>query len=140
MAFSGRAERSPPIINLLCVPVMPNVRAMGQDASKIAKAYDNVAKVYAEKFCGEHEKKPQDREILRRFSREVGGKKPIWDFGCGPGQTTQYLKNLGIEISALDLSRKLVEHARTIHPGIPFRKGDLLDLEFEDESIGGVVA
>jgi SAM-dependent methyltransferase len=117
-----------------------SVSAMGHDASKIAKVYDDVAKAYAEKFCGEHEKKPQDREILRRFSREVEGKKPVWDFGCGPGQTTRYLKNLGVDISGLDLSRKLIDHATTIHPGIPFRTGDLLDLEFEDESIGGVVA
>jgi ubiquinone/menaquinone biosynthesis C-methylase UbiE len=113
---------------------------MAQDTSKVAKVYDTVAKEYAEKFCGEHEKKPQDREILYRFSQEVAGRKPVWDFGCGPGQTTQYLTNLGVEISGLDLSEKLIERASTIYPDIPFRKGNLLDLQFEDKSIGGVVA
>jgi len=107
---------------------------------RIAKVYDAVATEYAEKFCGEHEKKPQDQEILCRFSKEVGGKQPIWDLGCGPGQTTRYLKDLGIEISGLDLSEKLIEQASIIHPGIPFVKGNLLDLDFEDESIAGVVA
>jgi SAM-dependent methyltransferase len=102
--------------------------------------YDTVAKEYAEKFCREHEKKPQDREILYRFSREVAGRKPVWDFGCGPGQTTQYLVDLGIEISGLDLSPELLEQARILHPGIPFRTGDLLDLDFGDQSIGGVIA
>ena len=119
---------------------MPGVRAMGQDTSKIARVYDTVAREYAVKFYGEHEKKPQDREILYRFSQEVAGRKPVWDLGCGPGQTTQYLRNLGIEISGLDLSGKLIEQARLIHPGIPFRKGNLLDLEFEDKSVAGVVA
>jgi SAM-dependent methyltransferase len=113
---------------------------MGQNSNKVAEVYDVVAKEYAEKFCGEHEKKPQDREILHRFSQEVVGKKPIWDFGCGPGQTAQYLRNLGIEISGLDVSKKLIEQAKVIHPGITFREGDILDLEFENESIAGIVA
>ena len=116
------------------------VKAMGQNPEKVAKVYDAVAMEYADKFCGEHEKKPQDREILSRFSQAVAGKKPIWDFGCGPGQTTQYLKDLGIEISGLDLSEKLVEQAIMAHPGINFRKGNILDLEFENESIAGIVA
>jgi ubiquinone/menaquinone biosynthesis C-methylase UbiE len=113
---------------------------MGQIPNKVAEVYDTVAVEYAEKFRGEHENKPQDREILYRFSQEVAGKKPIWDFGCGPGQTTQYLRNLGIEISGLDLSEKLIEQANMIHPGIAFRKGNILDLEFEKESIAGIVA
>jgi ubiquinone/menaquinone biosynthesis C-methylase UbiE len=113
---------------------------MGQDLNKVESLYDTVAKEYAEAFSGEHEKKPKDQEILHRFSREIGGRRPVWDFGCGPGQTTKYLKDLGIEISWLDLSEKILERARTIHPGIDFRKGNILELEFENNSIAGVVA
>lgn len=102
--------------------------------------YDAVAKEYSEKFCGEHEKKPQDREILYRFSQEIAGQKPIWDFGCGPGQTTQYLRNLGVDIFGLDASEKLIKEANKIHPNITFRKGDILNLEFENESIAGIVS
>jgi ubiquinone/menaquinone biosynthesis C-methylase UbiE len=118
------------------------VRAMimGQDLNKIEDQYDSIAKEYAETFSGEHEKKPKDQEILRRFSQEIGGRRPVWDFGCGPGQTTKYLKDLGIEISGLDLSEKLLEQARTLHPEIHFRKGNILELEFDDDSIAGVVA
>jgi ubiquinone/menaquinone biosynthesis C-methylase UbiE len=113
---------------------------MEQDLNKTEKLYDTVAKEYAERFSGEHEKKPKDREILHRFSQEIGDRRPVWDFGCGPGQTANYLKNLGIEISGLDLSEKLLEQARTNHPEIPFRKGNILELEFENDSIAGVVA
>ncbi len=113
---------------------------MRQNPSKVAEVYDLVAKEYAEKFYGEHEKKPQDQEILYRFSQEVAGKKPLWDIGCGPGQTTQYLRNLGIEISGLDASEKMIEQAKRIYPGITFRKGNILALEFEDKSIAGIVA
>lgn len=113
---------------------------MEQDQHRTANVYDTVAKEYAEKFYDEHKKKPRDQEILYRFSQEVADRQPIWDFGCGPGQTAQYLKGLGIEISGLDLSEKLIAQARMLHPGIPFRRGNILDLEFEDESIAGIVA
>ena len=113
---------------------------MGQELNKIERMYDIVAKEYSETFSGEHEKKPKDQEILRRFSREIGDKKPVWDFGCGPGQTIKYLKGLGIEISGLDLSEEILEQARTINPEIHFRKGNILELEFENVSIAGIVA
>ena len=113
---------------------------MSQTPSKVANQYDAVAKEYAEIFTGEHAKKPMDQEILYRFSKEIGNRRPVWDFGCGPGQTTRYLKDLGIEISGLDVSGRLLKEARTINPGICFRKGDILGLEFEDNSIGAVVA
>lgn len=121
---------------------MPHVKAMimGQELNNIERMYDTVAEEYAETFSGEHEKKPKDQEILHRFSQEIGDRRPVWDFGCGPGQTAQYLKNLGIEIAGLDLSEKILEQARTIHPEIYFRKGNILKLEFENDSIAGVVA
>jgi ubiquinone/menaquinone biosynthesis C-methylase UbiE len=118
---------------------MPAVQ-MGQDLDKIENLYDTVAKEYAEAFSGEHEKKPKDQEILHRFSQEIGDGRPVWDFGCGPGQTTKYLNDLGIEISGLDLSEKILEQSRTLHPDLNFRKGNILDLEFADDSIAGVVA
>jgi len=113
---------------------------MGEDVNKVENLYDTVAIEYAETFSGEHEKKPKDQEILHRFSQEIGDRQPVWDFGCGPGQTTKYLKSLGIEISGLDLSEKILEQARTIHPEIHFRKGNILDLEFDNDSIAGIVA
>ena len=107
---------------------------------KVEDLYDSIAKEYTETFSGEHEKKPADQKILHRFSQDIGNKRPVWDFGCGPGQTTKYLKNLGIEISGLDLSEKILEQARKNHPDIYFQKGNILDLEFKDNSIAGIVA
>jgi len=113
---------------------------MGQELDKIEELYNSVAKEYAESFTGEHEKKPKDQEILKRFSALIGNRKPVWDLGCGPGQTTKYLTGLGVEISGLDLSEKTLEQARALHPGIHFQKGNILDLEFENDSIAGVVS
>lgn len=113
---------------------------MEQSLSRIEGVYDTVAEEYAEAFSGEHENKPKDQEILQRFAQEIADGRPVWDLGCGPGQTAIYLKNLGVEISGLDLSERILEEARALHPEIHFRKGDLLDLEFEDDSVAAVVA
>ena len=113
---------------------------MRRNIDKIESFYNAVAREYAETFAAEHEKKPKDQEILRRFSKELGNRRPVWDFGCGPGQTAKYLKNLGVEISGLDLSEKILEQARILHPGIHFRRGNILSLKFENNSIAGIVA
>jgi len=113
---------------------------MAQDPGRTAKAYDAIAEQYAEHFRGEHEKKPLDREVLARFAREAAGKGPVWDLGCGPGHTAGYLKSLGAQVCGLDLSEKMLERARRTHPDIVFKRGDLLDLPFADESLSAVIA
>jgi ubiquinone/menaquinone biosynthesis C-methylase UbiE len=113
---------------------------MGKDLSRIESTYDAIAEEWAKEFAGEHEKKPMDQEILRRFAQKIGSKQPVWDFGCGPGNTTGYLKDLGIDISGLDISEEMLVQAKQNHPDIHFRKGDLLQLDFKDNSIYGVVA
>ena len=113
---------------------------MGQDIKIIEETYDIVAEEYAEEFVGEHAKKPMDRTMLRRFARELGNRKPVWDFGCGPGQTSAFLKGLGVEISGMDLSQKILEHAARRHPGISFRQGNILATGFQKNSIAGIVA
>ena len=114
--------------------------AMRHELDKVEIVYDTVAKEYAEAFSDEHEKKPKDQEVLRRFATEIGDREPVWDLGCGPGHTATYLKNLGVEISGLDLSEKSLEQARALHPEIHFQKGNLLDLQLDDNSIAGAVA
>jgi len=114
--------------------------SVGQDLNKVERLYDTVARGYAETFSADHEKKPEDQEVLHRFEQEIGDRRPVWDFGCGPGQTTKYLKNLGIEVSGLDLSEGILEQARIMHPEIHFRKGNILELEFKNDSIAGVAA
>ncbi len=113
---------------------------MGQDIKKIETTYNFVSKEYAVAFSNEHEKKPEDQKILRRFSDKLKGQSPVWDFGCGPGQTTKFLKDLGVDISGMDLSEKILELARKKYPDIHFQRGNFLNLEFKDDSLAGVVA
>lgn len=113
---------------------------MGQDLEIIEKMYDSVASAYAELFAADHEHKPKDREILQRFAREIGSRRPVWDLGCGPGQTARYVKDLGVDISGLDLSEEMLAQARALHLDIPFRKGNMLGLDFADNTVAGIVA
>jgi hypothetical protein len=50
---------------------MLGVATLGQDPRKIAEAYDAVAEEYAAAFAGEHERKPQDKEVLDRKSTRL---------------------------------------------------------------------
>ncbi|HDP79903.1 MAG TPA: class I SAM-dependent methyltransferase [Spirochaetes bacterium] len=112
----------------------------GQDLKNVKLAYDTVAKEYAAAYGDEHSRKPMDREMLERFAREIGGRGPVWDLGCGPGQTARYLKDRGVDIAGLDLSGKLLAEARKLSPDISFRQGDMLALDFDDGTVAGIVA
>ena len=137
-----RGRQHPLLLDLLTPDfnAMDTIGTMGQDIKQIERLYDTVAREYAEAFSGEHEKKPQDQVILKRFARLIGDRRPVWDLGCGPGQTTRYLHDLGIDIFGLDLSTRLLEEARRLHPGVHFRQGDMLALDFKDHTIAGAVA
>ena len=76
---------------------------MGQNIRKIEATYDSIAAEYTATFLGEHEKKPMDQEMLQRFARKVGPDVEIWDLGCGPGQTSRYLHELGVKAAGLDI-------------------------------------
>ena len=113
---------------------------MGQDLNKIKIAYDIVAREYSEEFFGEHEKKPCDQEILGKFVKQLKDRHPVWDIGCGPGQTVRYLNGLGLQASGLDLSPRVIRQARLNCPGLEFRTGNMLDLDFSSNSVAGIIS
>lgn len=108
--------------------------------SEVQTSYDLVADLYAQRIHGELEHKPFDRQLLNRFAERVKAIGPAYDIGCGPGQVARYLDEQGVQTIGIDLSPAMVEHARSLNPGIEFRQGDMRALEIEDESTGGIVA
>ncbi len=113
---------------------------MEQTSDHIRACYDAVAREYAERFTDELAQKPLDRELLARFAAEVRGRGPVYDLGCGPGQTTAFLHACGVEVCGLDLSSKALDEARRRHPGVKFESGDMLALPCPDAALAGVVA
>lgn len=64
---------------------------------------------------------------------------PVLDVGCGPGTITAYLRERGVDASGVDLSPRMIEHARRLHPECDFSVGSATELSLESESLGGVL-
>ncbi|WP_258175178.1 class I SAM-dependent DNA methyltransferase [Actinopolyspora mortivallis] len=65
---------------------------------------------------------------------------PVVDVGCGPGRVTAHLDTLGLPVFGMDLSPEMVAEARRRHPTLRFDEGSMLALEYEDGSLGEIVA
>lgn len=108
---------------------------------KISICYDSVSEQYARNLADELSKKPFDRMILKNFAHENRRKGPVLDLGCGPGQTTRFLKDHGLKnISGIDISQNMINKARYLNKDIRFETGDMLDLKYKRRSVNSVVA
>jgi SAM-dependent methyltransferase len=103
-------------------------------------SYDRVADSYAEQFFHELDHKPLDRELLAMFAEQVRDLGPVCDLGCGPGHVARFLKALDVDAFGIDLSPGMIEQARRLNPDIEYRQGDLMALDAEDGSWGGIVS
>ncbi len=108
--------------------------------SELESSYDRVARHYLAEYFDELSCKPFDRELLDRFAEGVSGAGEVCEIGCGPGQVARYLKDCGVRISGIDLSEKMVGAARSLNADISFARGDMLALDFPDNSLSGIVS
>jgi SAM-dependent methyltransferase len=108
--------------------------------SPLQRSYDAVAGQYAQQIYGELEHKPEDRKLLATFADALQGSGPCVDLGCGPGHVTRYLSEQGLDISGIDISSKMVRHARKLNPGLKFRTGDMTELDVEDNHWAAIVS
>jgi SAM-dependent methyltransferase len=107
--------------------------------SELEASYDRVAEDYAEDFRGELERKPFDRGLLDGFAESLRGAGRVCEIGCGPGQIARYLRDRGVEMCGVDLSREMVKVARRLSPDITFERGDMLKLDLPEASLAGIV-
>ncbi|MEQ9232396.1 MAG: class I SAM-dependent methyltransferase [Cyclobacteriaceae bacterium] len=98
----------------------------------VQKFYDQIAEAYARELFHELEGKPFDQIILRAFASRSEGS--FVDFSCGPGQTTRFLKDCGVnDIVGVDISAGMIFNARKLNPDIRFEHGNLLALSYPSE-------
>jgi SAM-dependent methyltransferase len=112
---------------------------MTEERSKLEASYDRVVKQFVDEFFDELQRKPFDRELLDQFAETVRGQGEVCEIGCGPGQIARYLKDQGVNMCGIDLSREMVEFAKRLNPDIPFQRGDMRSLEIPDASLDGIV-
>lgn len=56
----------------------------------------------------------------------------ILDLGCGTGDLTKTLYDLGVYVTGMDKSANMIEQARFKYPDIPFQVGDATALPFDE--------
>lgn len=102
--------------------------------------YDRLAAPYAEHLFHELDNKLLDRALLDQFAEQTAAVGPVCDMGCGPGHVARYLHDRGCKVFGLDLSPRMIDEARRLNPGIPFREGDLFALDLAANSLAGITA
>ena len=102
-------------------------------------SYDVVANNYAEFVRGLVEGLPVLRSVLVMFAELVRGGGPVLDLGCGPGQVTTVLQELGLDMVGVDLSPAMIEIARHDYPGPRYEAGSVTNLTHDDESAAGAL-
>ena len=103
-------------------------------------SYDRVADEYVRRIYRELEDKPLDRELLERLASQLKGAGPVADIGCGPGHVTRYLRERGVDVYGVDLSRQMISHARVLNHGIQFFPADMTRLPAATQTWAGIVA
>lgn len=112
---------------------------MGRDRkSKIFFAedgYDLHADYYDEKlkFLDSFEK-----DELKRMLKNIKGEK-VLDIGCGTGRLVPLLRDLGCEITGVDVSGKMLEKFSQKYPQLKAVKGDIESLPCKDEEFDVVI-
>lgn len=114
------------------------------DLDVVRESYDRVADNYVDMVAttslGDIRRMPWLRAAMDVFADAVGGLGPVLDVGCGPGTVTAYLVERGLHASGVDLSPRMIEHARRLHPECTFSVGSSTELDLADGSWGGLVA
>jgi len=113
--------------------------AQPADLEVVRSSYDRVADNYVAMGVGELAPTPWLRAALAAFAEDVNGLGPVLDVGCGPGTVTAHLAGLGVEVCGVDLSPRMIAHARRLHPGLRFSVASATDLRLADASLGGVL-
>ena len=104
----------------------------------VSDAYSRRAMEYTELFGSMSAAHPSDRQLVATWAGGIDGQ--AIDAGCGPGQWTDFLTELGLPARGVDLVPEFVERARLAYPDIPFQVGSLNDLDVDSGTVGGVLA
>ncbi|MDH2414592.1 class I SAM-dependent methyltransferase [Nocardioides sp. CER19] len=113
------------------------------DLDVVRDSYDRVADSYVQLLettgMADVRQDPWLKAAIDTFADAVRDLGPVLDVGCGPGAVTAYLHERGVDISGVDLSPRMIEHARRRHPRCAFSVGSSTDLDLEPGCLGGVL-
>ena len=89
------------------------------------RAYRNVyedqarARAYATlQFPGTYSLAFRD---LPHLIRQYGSNRQALDFGCGTGRSSRFLRDLGLDVTGVDISEAMLDQARALDPAGDYR-------------------
>ncbi|MCZ0982497.1 class I SAM-dependent methyltransferase [Streptomyces diastatochromogenes] len=113
------------------------------DLDVVRESYDRVADNYADMVVntgvGDIRRHPWLKAAVDAFADSVGDSGPVLDVGCGPGTVTAYLAERGLDVSGVDLSPRMIDHARRLHPECRFTVASATELDLPEASLAGVL-
>lgn len=118
---------------------MTHLAAQPADLDAVRASYDRVADAYVAMAVGDLAPTPWLRAALDAFAEDVRHLGPVLDVGCGPGTVTAYLAGRGVDVSGVDLSPRMVAHARRLQPGLRFDVASATEVRPHEASLGGVL-
>jgi ubiquinone/menaquinone biosynthesis C-methylase UbiE len=106
--------------------------------------YDLTAGTYVESIgtaINPTTESPLDRALLVAFIELIKRQdiNRVADVGCGPGRTAAFLAEHGLDVVGVDVSQAMLAIARTGHPHIEFKEGQLDALPLETGGLAGAV-
>ena len=110
-------------------------KAMSDPVSETIATYDAIADDYVQNYV---DRSPW-HQLYLEFTKRLKGKR-VLDLGSGPGHDAKIFADHGLEVTGIDLSKKLLEHAKSKAPNAMFIQMDMRSLDFPDKYFDGVWA
>jgi len=102
--------------------------------NKIKERFNELSDIFPEDIKDDD---PRVQEILKFLAKIKG--KTILDAGCGKGRFSKILANKGGVVTGVDLSNELLKVAKNKIKNANFIIGNILDLEFLDNSFDYII-
>lgn len=102
---------------------------------KAQKTMQDIAAVYdqvAIPFIASRKKDWEEFQVLSRF---IKPESIILDAGCAHGRLVPYLQDIGVtpnQYTGIDISERLIHHAKEAYPNFRFETGNVTALPYQD--------
>lgn len=75
-----------------------------------------------------------------REAAEIDSGSRVLDLGSGPGHVSRAFSEAGADVTGIDFSQQMVEHASRVNPGITFKQADAEKIPEGDGTFDAVVS
>lgn len=111
------------------------------DPANVRAGYDRVARRYADEFNDELSHRPLERALLAALGELAGlddSPGVVGDLGAGPAHVGRHLRQLDLDVVAIDLSPAMATTALRRN-GVPAAAGSLVALPIANGSLAAAV-